>query len=797
MALQRVQQLMPGLESRMVMRDSQVDQGSLSWVDEQRKHVVRSPIVAATHNLHDDDDDWKTSTYIVHMDKSAMPVAFSDHGAWYTAALSAAAHPTADTPRPIYVYDNAVHGFSARLSGCQLQRLKSSPGFLSAHRDFPVQLHTTHTPEFLGLSAASGIWPGSRYGQGAIIGIVDTGVWPESESFKDVGMPRVPARWRGVCEEGDNFTVAMCNRKLIGARYFNRGLLAEDPNLTISVKSARDTVGHGTHTASTAAGSPVKGANYFGYGNGTARGVAPRAHLAVYKVLWSEGSSASDVLAGIDQAIADGVDVISLSLSYGNIPLHENPLAVAAFAAMEKGIFVATTAGNDGPSFKSISRGVPWALTVGASTVDRQFAGTVVLGDGTAVDGGSLYVGARSTRRLRLAFVDNCEDDAQLAENKNSIIVCVGLADDDYLSDLEIAVRDAKLPGAIFISHGYYLEQFAKFSFPATFVAQSAGARILDYLNKTSKPTARLLFGRTVLGTKPAPAVAEYSSRGPSLSCPDVLKPDLVAPGSLVLASYTLSNMAPAATIFSGKDKFSPFNVLYGTSMACPHAAGVAAMLRVLHPDWSAAAIRSAMMTTASTTDSTGDPISDPINREAASPLAMGSGQIDPNRALDPGLVYDAGVADYTRFLCAMNYTTKQILTIVRSKTKLDCTTASLDLNYPSIIAFFDSDDSSTPSGNGTTVRVFRRTVTNVADGAWAYTAKVTEMDGFRVSVKPHRLVFRGKGEKQSFTVTVVGHRTLSGYDVVHGRLSWVDQQGKHVVKSPIVATTRNIFDGD
>ncbi|MQM06575.1 hypothetical protein Taro_039402 [Colocasia esculenta] len=740
--------------------------------------------------------DEATRTYIVHMDKSAMPTAFADHHAWYTATLSKAttgrhllSAVSSQHPQLFYAYTHAIDGFSARLTTAQLERLEASPGFLSAYPDVRLKLATTRTPDFLGLNANSGIWPKSHYGQGAIIGVIDSGIWPESPSFRDDGMPPVPSRWRGACEPGENFTVAMCNRKLIGARYFNKALRANPPDIPID-DSPRDKLGHGTHVAAVAAGNFVEGASYFGYATGTARGVAPRAHLAIYRVAWwdtSIGFSSADVLAAIDQAVADGVDVITLSLQMDeDVPLYQNPVAIAAFSAVEKGVFVTTAAGNRGFPYKSVYFGVPWALTVGESTIDRQLSGTLVLGDGTTINGGSLYVGEpTSTGQLPLVNNVDCQDDTDLRlHHKHHIVVCIAL-ETGYLLDQAIGVRDAQIAGAIFSTYANLMPiYFMKFEYPATFVDLDEGDRITDYINKTAHPTASLQFRNTVTGTR-APAVSATSSRGPARSCPDVLKPDIVAPGSLVLAAYPPIR---EAWRLEGEDVYGPFNILSGTSIACPHAAAVAAMLKVLHPDWSPSAILSAMVTTANPTDNTGRPI--------ANPLTMGSGQLNPNPALDPGLVYDAGVDDYLSFLCAMNFTKKQIRTIIRSNTnKVDCsgTHSPLDLNYPSFIGFFDPDDLSSAPGSRL-VRVFHRTVTNVADGAWTYTANWTNMDGFSVSVTPHRLVFKQKYEKQSFTLRIVGHRKLSSYDVIYGSLNWVDDQGKHVVRSPIVATVHDLL---
>lgn len=248
----------------------------------QRSLVLVTLLTTAVQVLSTFTDEL-TATYIFHFDLSSMPQAFSDHRSWYSATLAAAADlytPTADV---IYAYEHAMHGFSARVTPAQLENLRNSPGYVSSYRDKRVKKDTTHTSQFLGLSATAGIWPAANYGDDVIIGVVDTGIWPESASFNDAGLNAVPPRWRGTCE----FSSSTCNKKLIGARKFNKGLLSHNPNLTLSTNSPRDTEGHGTHTSSTAGGAPVTGASFFGYAAGTATGIAPRARLAAYKVTFA------------------------------------------------------------------------------------------------------------------------------------------------------------------------------------------------------------------------------------------------------------------------------------------------------------------------------------------------------------------------------------------------------------------------------------------------------------------------------------------------------------------------------
>lgn len=189
------------------------------------------------------------------------------------------------------------------------------------------------------------------------------------------------------------------------------------------------------------------------------------------------------------------------------------------------------------------------------------------------------------------------------------------------------------------------------------------------------------------------------------------------------------------------------------------------------------------MMTTSYSNDNNFNPIQDiGTNNKVATPLAMGSGHVDPNKALDPGLIYDTDVVDYVNLLCGLNYTTTQIQTITRGN-HYNCSNPTLDINYPSFIAFFNANESET-------VQVFSRTVTNVGEGKANYAAKVTSMEGFQVKVVPQTLSFRDKSEKQSYKVSIEGPKTMKENTVAFGYLTWVEVGGGHVVRSPIVATS-------
>ncbi|KAJ0754605.1 putative tripeptidyl-peptidase II [Helianthus annuus] len=205
-------------------------------------------------------------TYIVHMDKSVMPMAFSHHLHWYEATMRTSVSKPTDM---LNAYDKVMHGFTTRLTVDEAKLLKQKHGIVSIQEEPVYKLHTARSPEFLGLEVTSDVMlPESNSGSDVIVGVVDTGVWPGSKSLDDTGFAPIPSRWKGMCQTGRGFNKSSCNRKLIGARYFLKSYEAWtngtfDEN--VKSRSPVDDDGHGTHCATTAVGSVVTGASLFGY----------------------------------------------------------------------------------------------------------------------------------------------------------------------------------------------------------------------------------------------------------------------------------------------------------------------------------------------------------------------------------------------------------------------------------------------------------------------------------------------------------------------------------------------------
>ena len=615
----------------------------------------------------------------------------------------------------------------------------------------------------------------------------------------------VPRRWKGVCETGVRFTAKNCNKKLIGARFISKGHQAGSSsggplnpiNETVEFRSPRDADGHGTHTASTAAGRYAFQASMSGYASGIAKGVAPKARLAVYKVCWkNSGCFDSDILAAFDTAVTDGVDVISISIGGGDgiaSPYYLDPIAIGSYGAVSRGVFVSSSAGNDGPSGMSVTNLAPWLTTVGAGTIDRNFPAEVILGNGRRLSGVSLYSGAPlKSRMYQLVYPGKSGvlSDSLCMENsldpntvKGKIVIC------DRGSSPRVAkglvVKKAGGVGMILangISNGEGLVGDAHL-LPACAVGADEGDAIKAYITSSANPTATIDFKGTVLGIKPAPVLASFSARGPNGLNPEILKPDLIAPGVNILAAWT-DAVGPSG--LDSDSRKTEFNILSGTSMACPHVSGAAALLKSAHPDWSPAAIRSAMMTTAFIVDNRNQPMIDEATGKASTPYDFGAGHLNLGQAMDPGLVYDITNADYVNFLCAIGYGPKVIQVITRSPVVCPARKPLPEnFNYPSLVALFPG------SAKGVTSKTFIRTVTNVGEPNSVYRVRVeSQPRGVTVAVKPSRLVFSEKVKKQSYIVTVTGdsrNLMLGQSGAGFGSLSWTD--GKHVVRSPIVVT--------
>ncbi|XP_057842556.2 subtilisin-like protease SBT1.8 [Cryptomeria japonica] len=639
--------------------------------------------------------------YIIHMNKSMKPLQFSLREHWYASVINEATSGSDDEGLLLYTYDIVLDGFAANLSRAEAAALESVEGCLAVIPSSVRQIHTTHSPQFLGLGGSpNNLWPRSHYGKDVIVGVIDTGIWPESRSFNDKGLGPVSAKWKGVCQSGELFNSSHCNRKLIGARYFFKGYEARYGSLSKSeLKSARDIEGHGTHCASTAAGSAVGGENFNGFANGTATGMAPQARVAVYKIVWDGHIDGSDAIAAIEMAVSDGVDIISKSIGGPEMPFYNDAIAIGAFKAMAKGVFFSLSAGNFGSLYSSIQNTAPWVMTVGASSIDRKFPAAVRLGNHEIQTGSSLSQANQVTQGLPLLYLSHnkstrrCQSGLDLSMLNGKILLCDLAYRNPYidsigvgvLKEVSTAVTQVGVAGIIFATESVLgaLEIIVDSGPPSISVAFAVGRKIKECINSTSNPNPTAAInpsGLTVKGEAvTAPLVASFSARGPSLQLPDILKPDLVAPGVDILAAVKKG-----------------YEFKSGTSMSCPHVSGLAALIRGVHPSWSPAAIKSALMTSAYVRDNKNQPIKDVSNLEAANPFILGTGHVNPAAAMDPGLVYDLAPSDYIHFLCTLNYTDKQIAVLMDNH-KISCPRSSnledvADLNYPSYTLYFNSN---------------------------------------------------------------------------------------------------------
>jgi len=691
----------------------------------------------------------------------------------------------------IYDYTYSFNGFAAQLSLDQANMLASMDGVKVVSADELQQMDTSSTPTFLGLTEGGGLWDQlggvTNAGEGIIIGLIDSGVWPESLSFTDRidknGIPsysptaklvyqQIPG-WHGKCVPGEKFNASMCNQKLIGAQYFNAGYGGNagiDEQRPWEFNSARDYNGHGTHTSSTAGGNhnvPTTGqASVFG----SISGMAPRARIAMYKALWStqDGSQASgftsDLTAAIDQAVADGVDVISYSIS-GSLTNFLDPVMLSFLYAARAGVFVSASAGNSGPTASTVAHPSPWVTTVAAGTHNRSGEGSVTLGNGVTYYGASL-----ATAVGPVPLIDSTAaglpgaDPTQLAQCYSSLDGSIVLDPAKVAGKIvvcdrgvtarvnkSLAVLEAGGVGMILLNPTASSINADFHSVPTVHLQNTDYAAVHAYAAIAS-PTATINQA-TVTYTTPAPFTASFSSRGPlRAGGGDLLKPDLIAPGQDILAS-----VAPPGN--GGRN----FNLYSGTSMSAPHVAGVAALLKQAHPNWSPMMVKSALMTSAY------DVLDGPDTNPSVI-FSQGAGHIQPNRAVDPGLVYNAGWNDWLAFLCGTTTGVSQATCSILVDNGYSLDPSNLNVASIAIGALAGS-------------QTVTRKVTNIDALEATYTSSFTGMAGFTVDVAPASLTLT-PGATKSFNVTFTRtDAALNAY--TGGQLTWSD--GTHNVRIPMV----------
>ncbi|XP_057764064.1 subtilisin-like protease SBT5.6 [Salvia miltiorrhiza] len=696
----------------------------------------------------------------------------------------------------IHSYKNAINGFSALLTPQQAHAISEMDGVVSVFRSEPARLHTTRSWDFISLLEAN--WDASKangeellkkagYGQNVTVALIDSGIWPESESFSDTDMEPVPAYWKGTCQSGDQFNSSHCNRKIVGARYYVKGYEASygplDPKLDF--RSPRDINGHGTHTASTVGGRRVPNAAAIGgIGGGTASGGAPLVRLAIYKVCWpipgktpAEGNACfdDDVLAAIDDAVADGVQVISVSIGrFTSIPYVRDAISIGALHAVKKNIVVACSAGNSGPTPSTVSNVAPWIITVAASSIDRVFSSPVKLGNGVALEGQSItpfdeagmyplvyaadveIPGSTTNQTIGLCMNGTLSPD--LVKGK-AVFCWTG----DTFETLEVA-RAGGIAAVLRNSDEGMGVVGRPYMIPATIILSNEIPTIYNYSASDKAATAALTPVNTLSGPKPAPFMVAFTSRGPSRIEPNILKPDITAPGLNIVAAW--SEASSPLNVPADK-RVVKYQFDSGTSMSCPHVSAVAALVKAIHPHWSSAAIRSALITTTKATNNQGKSITD-AQGNPSNPFEFGAGHIQPSMAADPGLVYDANYGDYLLFLCGS------------SDNQLDPSFHCPDdippashFNYPSL-AIAELEGWVTVG----------RTVTNVGPATSSYSVTINQPAGYTVEIAPTALSFNAVGEKQTFNITVKAGSGAVKNVYAFGSFVWSD--GTHQVTSPI-----------
>jgi subtilisin family serine protease len=631
-------------------------------------------------------------------------------------------------------------GISMTLPANQVRKVLSVDGVVAVQRDTLEHPLTDVTPQFLG---ATNVYPQlggrDRAGQGVVVGVLDTGITPQHPSFRDSGLPAPPGG-PFTCDFGDGSDpelgpTAGCNNKLIGARPFLSAYLsvfdAEPGEFCDNATgrcSARDADGHGTHTASTAAGDYVQSAKIFGIERGPLNGIAPGAYVMAYRVCLEQGCFESDAVAAIQQAILDGVDIINFSIGGGSEPFTD-PVELAFLDFYKAGGLANASAGNSGPDAGTAEHGGPWVNTVGASTSPRHFLSALMLrsadGARTSITGATITPGLENKPVVTSESIGGdklCTKELPAGAAAGKVVVCQ--RGPNRNAKARVVQRGGGLGMILYnpTKMNLFTDNFwvptIMLEGPLVEGRPAPSTSLLAFLAQHGNVTATWRTGepRAVR----ADEMTTFSSRGP---VGDFIKPDVTAPGLQILAGNTPTPWGADASGPPGE----LFQVIAGTSMSSPHAAGVSALVKAAHPDWTPGQIKSALMT------SSVQSVVKPDGRTPADPFDRGAGSIRADRAVAAPITFDVSAEDYIEAVTAVPL-------------------HRVDLNVPSI-------DATTMPGEIETTR----TMKNVTGRRLVLDASAQAPPGSAIVVTPRRTVL---APNQSKTVTIA----ILGKDLEQGK---------------------------